>query len=150
MIHLQNSYTTSRISHGNYYTPYLVYGKLPNKLKRNALDFVQRIGFLNTDNYIHPSPKDELLWTRILSEIKPSSVLDPFMGSGTTMEACLQLGIPCIGYELMERRYRLTMIAAGGLTVPVAGYPSTRLICTSESMRSKYDADMTPNIRDWK
>ena len=57
---------------------------------------------------VHPCPKPLDYWVYLLKKLQPTSVLDPFMGSGTTMEACLQLGIPCIGYELMEE-YRVDM-----------------------------------------
>ena len=30
-------------------------------------------------------------------------VLDPFMGSGTTLLACIRLGIPCIGIDSDEQ-----------------------------------------------
>ena len=32
--------------------------------------------------------------------MKPVSVIDPFIGSGTTAEVCIKLGIPYIGYEI--------------------------------------------------
>ena len=35
----------------------------------------------------------------LLEDLKPKSVIDPFMGSGTTAEVCLKLGIPYCGYE---------------------------------------------------
>jgi len=73
----------------------------------------QRRGFWNPKHFdfietIHPTPKPYSLIFNIINELQPSSVLDPFMGSGTTLEACIQLGIPCIGYELMEE-YRVDM-----------------------------------------
>ena len=49
---------------------------------------------------LHPTPKPLKLYEYILSKLKPKSVLDPFMGSGTTAEACIKLGIPYIGYEI--------------------------------------------------
>ncbi len=60
-------------------------------------------GFLREKcNYIHPCPKDPKLWKYIIGNIKPKSVLDPFMGSGTTAEICTKLGIPWLGYEINE------------------------------------------------
>jgi DNA modification methylase len=32
------------------------------------------------------------------------TVLDPFLGSGTTMRACIELGRSCIGIEVDESR----------------------------------------------
>ena len=48
----------------------------------------------------HPSekPLDLMVWT--LKTVKASgTVLDPYMGSGTTGAACMQVGLPFIGIE---------------------------------------------------
>ena len=53
----------------------------------------------------HPCPKPIKAWRKLLSNIsKPGHrVLDPFMGSGTTMRAALDLGRQAIGIEIEER-----------------------------------------------
>ena len=53
----------------------------------------------------HPCPKPFLAWKRLLANIaKPGqTVLDPFMGSGTTLVAAKDMGHPAIGIELDER-----------------------------------------------
>jgi site-specific DNA-methyltransferase (adenine-specific) len=50
----------------------------------------------------HPCPKPITQWTRLLKRIsRPSeTILDPFMGSGTTLVACAKLGRKGIGIEL--------------------------------------------------
>jgi DNA modification methylase len=50
----------------------------------------------------HPCPKDYDLWFELISRLKLTSVIDPFMGSGTTAEVCESLGLNWIGYEIME------------------------------------------------
>ncbi|MFW9972967.1 MAG: DNA methyltransferase [Candidatus Odinarchaeota archaeon] len=35
-----------------------------------------------------------------MSQLRPKSVLDRFMGSGTTAEVCTKLGIPWFRYEM--------------------------------------------------
>ena len=57
-----------------------------------------------TSNLIfkHTSPKNTALWYRIVKGINPISVIDPFLGSGTTAEVCVKLGIPWLGFEINE------------------------------------------------
>lgn len=52
---------------------------------------------------IHPHPKPIALYDKILEELQPKSVIDPFIGSGTTAEACVKLGIKWLGYEIEEK-----------------------------------------------
>ena len=59
-------------------------------------------GFLRTDEYIHPCPKNITLWEQIIKDAKCETVLDPFLGSGTTAEACEFLGKDWIGFEIRE------------------------------------------------
>ena len=62
--------------------------------------------FLREKKYIrHPCPLNEHFWFDLISQLKPKSVIDPFMGSGSTAEICTKLGIPWIGYE-MNKCYR--------------------------------------------
>lgn len=53
----------------------------------------------------HPCAKPFKAWRRLLSNIaQPGmSILDPFMGSGTTLRAAKDLGMPAIGIEITER-----------------------------------------------
>ena len=51
----------------------------------------------------HPAQKPEPLLRHILSKHDGCSVLDPFMGSGTTLVAAKRLGRRAIGIEIEER-----------------------------------------------
>ena len=53
----------------------------------------------------HPSPKPESLMGRLIEVVSPvgGTVLDPFMGSGTTLRAAKDLGRKAIGIEIEER-----------------------------------------------
>jgi DNA modification methylase len=53
----------------------------------------------------HPSPKPLPLMQRLIGVVSPEggTVLDPFMGSGTTLRAAKDLGRKSIGIELEER-----------------------------------------------
>jgi DNA modification methylase len=50
----------------------------------------------------HPFQKPVALWKWIIGLYKPKTILDPFLGSGTTAEVCESLGIPWLGFEIME------------------------------------------------
>ncbi len=51
----------------------------------------------------HPCPKPIELMKRLLLKCKSEAVIDPFLGSGTTVVAAKHLGIRAIGIELEER-----------------------------------------------
>lgn len=51
----------------------------------------------------HPTMKPEALVERILSAVPGDIVLDPFMGSGTTLRAAKNLGRKAIGIDIEEK-----------------------------------------------
>lgn len=77
--------------------PIVCYGKFGKK--RLNKDIYTHNWFKHK-KLIHPRPMNLTLVTEILKQFKPESFLDPFIGSGTTAEACHTLGIPWIGYEI--------------------------------------------------
>ena len=89
----------SRASAAHYcvYDSILFYGKPIGRLDH----LVIKTGAHFT-KFTHPAVKNFQLWFKILKQLNPNSVLDPFIGSGTTAEACVKLGIPYIGYEVNE------------------------------------------------
>ena len=52
----------------------------------------------------HPCPKPAALFEWIVSSTEAATILDPYMGSGTTGVACVRLGRKFIGIEI-ERQY---------------------------------------------
>jgi DNA modification methylase len=54
---------------------------------------------------LHPTQKPlaVMSWAISLCPEPPTSVIDPFMGSGTTLRACKDLGIRAVGIEADER-----------------------------------------------
>lgn len=53
----------------------------------------------------HPCPKPERAWKKLLASVSlpDQTVLDPFMGSGTTLRAAKDLGRRAIGIEIEEK-----------------------------------------------
>jgi DNA modification methylase len=51
----------------------------------------------------HPAEKPVSLVARMIRESGSRRVLDPFMGSGTTLEAAKQEGATAVGIEIEER-----------------------------------------------
>ena len=84
--------------------PVLFYGKDPKSGKT-----IQPIHFINNETpekNDHPCPKPTGLMIRLLDRgsVAGESVLDPFMGSGTTGFACVNLGRKFTGIE-KEQKY---------------------------------------------
>ena len=82
----------------NHWSPILIYGavKFPvDSIKLHAIQHSYPRG------YPHPSPKPEALMLWIVNHAtKPGdTILDPFMGSGTTGVACVRTGRNFIGIE---------------------------------------------------
>ncbi len=62
------------------------------------------ISAVNKERIGHPTQKPLALMRWCLGFFpKAETVLDPFMGSGTTLVACKQLGRKCVGIELEEK-----------------------------------------------
>ena len=62
--------------------------------------------YLNADRSgrrVHPTQKPVKLMAAILKDFDGSTVLDPFMGSGTTLRAAKDLRRKCIGIEIEEK-----------------------------------------------
>jgi site-specific DNA-methyltransferase (adenine-specific) len=68
---------------------------------------LQHCGVKNADGdnsgRFHPTQKPIKLFTNILLLLKSQRVIDPFMGSGTTLIAAKQLGRKAIGIEIEEK-----------------------------------------------
>jgi DNA modification methylase len=86
--------------------PILYYGKSPYGGKELPS---QSCAYVLTETAVangHPCPKPERFWTKIVQSASRDgeTVIDPFMGSGTTGVACAKLGRRFIGIEI-EPRY---------------------------------------------
>lgn len=66
--------------------------------------FSYSIAATNKERGSHPTPKPLALMTWCISQVEGAqTILDPFMGSGTTLRAAKDLGRKAIGIEIEER-----------------------------------------------
>ena len=87
------------VTHGIYYKWHPIYcWRLPKQkvISRDVLEYPTA----KNNGYDHPAKKPQDLMEHLVSAFSESSVLDPFMGSGTTGAACLSLGKSFIGCEI--------------------------------------------------
>ncbi len=106
----------SRTAYGgfNHWTPVLVYGRggpSPDTLTLHAIANAQKRG------YWHPSPKPlKLLLWLVAAWPNAQTILDPFMGSGTTLAAARDLGREGIGIEIEEKYCEMAALRLLGVT----------------------------------
>ena len=86
----------------------LLYGKAPN-LHLGAKPTILKSTEYVTENNEHPCPKPLgwMLWAIDLASIASETVLDPFMGSGTTGVACAKMGRRFIGIEIEPKYFQI-------------------------------------------
>ena len=104
--HKPSSVSFSALGGYNAWEPILVYGKLPKgqRFIHDVLTYVP-MNFVTEEWAQHPCPKQPILWKKLVETIsvEGETILDPFMGSGTTLRAAKDLGRKAIGIEIEER-----------------------------------------------
>ncbi len=86
----------------NAWEPVLVYGKPHNRLDKD----IKRTSVFSTGLASnHPCPKPTAFWDWLILTLSKDneSILDPFLGSGTTAYCAKKLNRKCIGIEIEEK-----------------------------------------------
>jgi len=99
--------STGRWGYSLVVTPIFYYGKDPRAGKGRTPSSAMGMHSREGKNIKHPCPKP-LAFTRWLvdkTSAKGQTILDPFMGSGTTGVACVELGRKFIGIEIDEKYF---------------------------------------------
>jgi len=96
----------------NCWQPVLVYGKDPQLVSGNgrhqdAKEFPPNDGAIGKFDHPCPKPISVMRWLAVRCSIDGATIFDPFMGSGTTGVACMQLGRNFIGCEIDEGYFRI-------------------------------------------
>jgi site-specific DNA-methyltransferase (adenine-specific) len=75
----------------------------PQPMRNRGMGSVIRCKNVRPDDRVHPTEKPSKLLRSILEAAPEGLVLDPFMGSGTTLRAAKDLNRKAIGIEIEER-----------------------------------------------
>ena len=101
ILYSESAGSPSRAAYINHLNPILIYNKLPIIFDCNPL----KLKYKNR-NLKHSCPINERLWDFLFRKLRPKTVLDPFMGSGTTAEYSIKYSSQYIGYEI-EEKYKI-------------------------------------------
>ena len=99
--YLSNGMTKGAVGFGNW-IPALLYSREGVSLYKQDGDCKSFTVGVN-DKPDHPSPKPYRVMTWIVDRMPEGVILDPFMGSGTTLSAAKRLGRKAIGIEREEK-----------------------------------------------
>ena len=102
-----NSTTHSPLQGFQAWEPIFVYGKPDKKVGQDVFNYPIENQYVDKEplNKLHPTPKLLAFWVDLLQSFSDrKNVLDPFLGSGTTLIAAEKLGRICYGMEI-EPRY---------------------------------------------
>ena len=96
-----------------------------------------------TGNDLHPTQKPTSVISQLIACSVASSVLDPFMGSGTTLVAAKRAGLTAIGIEIEERYCEIAAKRLSQEVLPFSDLMGTAMRDADEAAE-QYLIDMDP------
>jgi len=115
--HIVNGMTRGAMGYGNW-IPCLVYAADDISIYRQASD-AGRVVIGRDTKPDHPSPKPYEAMRWFVSSLPGDTILDPFMGSGTTLRAAKDLGRRAIGIEIEEKYVEIAIKRLQQETLPL-------------------------------
>ena len=90
-------------------TEIIIYCVKGKKLVNNRRGNLISVARLHTSKMIHPTQKPNELIKQILevSATKGDFVVDPFMGSGSTIKVCNEMNLKSLGIELDKEMFNI-------------------------------------------
>lgn len=76
---------------------------MPSQMVDRGMGSVIQCRSVSSESRVHPTEKPSALLNRLIRAVPGQTILDPFMGSGTTLRAAKDLGRRAIGIEIEER-----------------------------------------------
>jgi site-specific DNA-methyltransferase (adenine-specific) len=106
LVFVKNVWGLGRFTRGQHETAFLLAKGRPKVRGRRLSDVLE---WTREQETVHPNQKPIGPLRKLLTAYSPSGglVLDPFMGSGSTLRAAKDLGMKAVGIEIEERYCRV-------------------------------------------
>jgi DNA modification methylase len=101
--------------------PVLFYGKDPKPITRKEPNSYSCVESARKNGHPCPKPLGLMKWLVARASLAGETVLDPFMGSGTTLVAAKDMGHGAIGIEIDERYCEIAAKRLAQSVLPLTG-----------------------------